>query len=238
MNQNICSTLSDIATADFDIIDEVIGAASQTIEKAHELGLFMSKSSRQSSEAISLIGETTVWINNVKRRIDSYSAADALRLADLFDFMHRIASQRPADTTFINRIILRAFDARIHGDKTVDEYILYRAIRAAVNRRDKAFLGRPLDWLCISEEQWYNEASLGYEHTTLSAYDIINRTSILLESDLFVYEGLNQMEFKRQLAENTRRYLDNPDANDTKMRFGVGLYRKAASGITANVVAL
>ncbi len=213
MNQNICSTLSDIATADFDIIDEVIGAASQTIEKANELGLFMSKSSRQSREAVQLIRETAVWLINVKNRIDSYSAADALRLADVFDIMHRIASQRPADTTFINRIVLRAFEARIHGDKTVDEYILYRAIKAAVNRRDKAFLSRPLDWLCISEERWYNEATLGYEHTVLSAYDIINRSSILLESDLFAYEGRNQMEFKRQLAENTRRYLGKNNNN-------------------------
>ncbi len=193
MNRNFYSTLSDIAAVDFDIIDEVIEAASQAIAKADGLGLFMSKPSRQSREAIQLIRETAVWLINVKNRIDSYSAADALRLTDVFDIMHRIVSQRPADTTFINRIILRAFDARIHGDKTVDEYILYRAIRAAVNRRDKAFLGRPLDWLCISEERWYNEASLGYEHTTLSAYDIINRTSILLESDLFAYEGRNQM---------------------------------------------
>ena len=88
----------------------------------------------------------------------------------------------------------------IHGDKDVDEYIMFRTIRKAVSQRDKAFFDKPLSWSCMALERWYKEAVKGYDNTMLSDYDIQSRINILLESDLYAYAGSNQDEFKQRLA--------------------------------------
>lgn len=132
---------------------------------------------------------------------------------------------QPVDRTFVNGIILRAFDARIHGDKTVDEYMLYRAIHSRIIRKDKAFFDRPLRWLCLCNKCWYDEAIAGYDKTDLATYDIINRASILMDADLYAYEGRNQAMFKQHLAATTRRYLDNYDATDPRARFAAEQFR-------------
>lgn len=207
---------ADILAIDFDRVDEVIDCASRILDRANELKLFLPETSRQSREAMRLIREATTWVNNVKSHIDSYSAGEALPLIDVFDLVHRIACLQPADRAFINDIILKAFEAKIHGDITVDEYMLYRAVHSRISRKDKAFFDRPLKWLCMCNKCWHDEAIAGYDKTGLPVYDIINRASILLEADLYAYEGRNQKAFKQHLVETTRHYLDNYDATDRK----------------------
>lgn len=190
----------DIDSAALNRVDRLIDSASRILDRADGLNLFLPGTSRQSRDAMRLIREAATWVGNVKSRFDSFSAGEALSLVDFFDLMHRIACQQPADRAFVNDIILRAFEARIHGDKTVDEYLLYRAIHARIINKDKAFLDRPLSWLCLTLDRWHKEARAGYGKTTLPAYDIISRASILMESDLFAYEGRNQRSFKQHLA--------------------------------------
>lgn len=221
------NTASDIRAIDFNRAEEVIECASRILDKANELKLFLPETSRQSREAMRLIREATTLVNNVKSHIESFSAGETLSLIDTFDLVHRIASLQPADRTLVNGIILRAFDARIHGDKTVDEYMLYRAIHARIIRKDKAFFDRPLKWLCQTLGGWHKEAIGGYDKTCLSVYDIINRASILMDADLYAYEGSNQAMFKQHLAAATRHYLDHYDAADPKARFAAERFRYA-----------
>jgi len=63
---------------------------------------------------------------------------DALKLIDTYEFMFRIAFQYPAKSEELNKVKLAAFDAMMHGDKAVDEYLMFRVIRNAVSQRDKA----------------------------------------------------------------------------------------------------
>lgn len=219
---------SDIFAIDFSRAEEVIECASRILDKANELNLFLPGTSRQSREAMRLIREATTWVNNLKSHIESFSAGEALSLIDTFDLVHRIASLQPVDRTLVNGIILRAFEARIHGDKTVDEYMLYRAIHARIIRNDKAFFDRPLRWLCMCNKCWYDEAIAGYDKTDLAAYDIINRTSILMDADLYAYEGRNQKAFKQHLAATIRHYLDNYDATDPKAHYAAERFRYAS----------
>ena len=145
-------------------------------------------------------------------------------MIDVYDLLHRVTYRRPADRGFVNGIILKALEARIHGDRSVDEYVLYRAIRSGIGRKDKAFFDRPLQWLCLTEESWYNEAVNGYDRSRLSDYDILNRAAILRETDLFAFECSNQTTFKRRLLNNTRHYLDNYTDPDPKTHLALNRY--------------
>ncbi len=214
----------DLPSVDFDNVDVVTESASQMLASANELGLFMSQTSRQSVNARRFVEDATVWISNVRKQIDAYPIGKALALIDVYDLLYRITYQHPADRNFVNGIILKALEARIHGDRSVDEYVLYRAIRSGIGRKDKAFFDRPLQWLCLTEESWYNEAVNGYDRSRLSDYDILNRAAILLETDLFAFEGSNQTTFKRRLLNNTRHYLDNYTAPDPKTHLALNRY--------------
>lgn len=214
----------DILAINFNRAEEVINSGARILDRANELKLFLPETSRQSRDAIRLIREATTWVNNVKSHIESHSAGDALSLIDAFDLVHRIACLQPADRTLVNGIILRAFEARIHGDKTVDEYMLYRAIHSRIIRQDKAFFDRPLTWLCLTLGCWHKEAVGGYDKTHLPVYDIINRASILMEADLYAYEGRNQKAFKQHLVDTSRHYLDIYNATDRKAQFAAQQY--------------
>lgn len=222
----------DLSSVDFDNIDVVTESASQMLASANELGLFMTQTSRQSLNAKRFVEDATVWISNVRKQIDAYPIGKALALIDVYDLLHRVTYQRPADRSFVNGIILKAFEERIHGDRSVDEYELYRAIRSGIGRKDKAFFGRPLQWLCLTEESWYNEAVKGYDRSRLSDYDILNRAAILLETDLFAFEGSNQTAFKHRLINSTRHYLDNYTAPDPKTHVALNRYLSTSADLS------
>lgn len=225
-------TSFDLSSVDFDNVDVVTESASQMLASANELGLFMTQTSRQSVNARRFVEDATVWISNVRKQIDVYPIGKALALIDVYDLLHRVTYLRPADRGFINGIILKALEARIHGDRSVDEYVLYRAIRSGIGRKDKAFFDRPLQWLCLTEESWYNEATKGYDRSRLSDYDILNRAAILLETDLFAFEGSNQTAFKHRLLNSTRHYLDNYTAPDPKTHLALNRYLSTSANLS------
>lgn len=208
MNVKLCSSSPDIRIAAFTDAGHAAAMAAQIIGKAEELGLFQPHASRQSREALRLIADASAWIRSVTDCLNAYTPGEALRIADAYDLIHRIAHRRPASQQTLGNIALRAFDARLKGDSTVDEYDLYRAIQSAINRKEKAFLGRPLSWLCSRLERWHREAAKGYSRTALSDYDILSRATILLQTDLYAFEGSRQADFKRRLAAAIRPLLD------------------------------
>lgn len=232
---NQIQTPLNLSSVDFDNVDNVTESASQMLASANELGLFMTQTSRQSVNARRFVEDATVWISNVRKQIDSYPVGKALDLIDVYDLLYRVTYQRPADRGFVNGIILKALEARIHGDRSVDEYVLYRAIRSGINRKDKAIFGRPLQWLCLTEESWYNEAVKGYDRSRLSDYDILNRATILLETDLFAFEGSNQTTFKRRLLNRTRHYLDNYTAPDPKTHLALNRFLSLSAALLSRL---
>lgn len=125
--------------------------------------------------------------------------SDAVRILDSYGIMYRIANRGPVKPIGIDSVKLAAFEALIRGEKNNDEYIMFRLISKTIRIREKNFLGKPLKWSCLKEYQWHKETKEGFDRTKLSDYDIINRTSILLESDRYVFEGSHQLDFKRQI---------------------------------------
>lgn len=225
---SIADKVLDLSTVDFNNVDEINGFAYALINAGNSIGLYLSATPLQSREAIQIYQTAKGWTNTVRRQLSTMRPGDALRLIDSYEFMHRIAFQCPAKPEELNKVKLAAFDAMIHGDKSVDEYIMFRAIRNAVRQRDKAFFDKPLTWSCISEERWHKEALLGFDRTRLSDYDIINRVTILLESDLYAYEGRNQDQFKKSLAEQYLHYLDGYTSPDRRTENALENFRLLA----------
>lgn len=225
---NQIQTLLDLSSVDFDKVDEVNRFAGNLINFGSSLGAIGGPTRIQSKEGIAIYQAAKGWVEAVKNRLLTMSPSDAVCVIDTYEIMYRIVNRTSVKPVEIDNVKLAAFDAMIRGDKNVDEYIMFRLIRNAISHREKAFLDKPLTWSCIKEEQWHKEAKAGFVQTELSDYDILNRTSILLESDLYAFEGRQQMDFKRQLFNCTRHYLDNYDATDSKTQFAVEQYLYAS----------
>ena len=208
----------------FDSVDETIEEATRIFACANEYRLFLSDASWQTREARKLVGRAACWVNIVRSRLDSYSYGEALKLAEVYDLMQRIAFKLPADKGFSNKIILSAFDAMIHGDREVDQYMMYKAIVRAVHQREKDFFDKPLTWVCLCLDIWYRQAIEGFDRVKISDYDILSRVNILLEADLTAYEGSRQQQFKQCLFEQHRHYLDNHDTTDRRMAAAVAKF--------------
>lgn len=204
---------------------ETIEEASRIINRADDLRLFLNDTSRQSREAIEIVRLASEWVKTVESGFNSYTPGDALLLTDHYDLMHRVAFRLPADKKVLDRIILRAFDARIHGDKSVDEYILYKAVERRIWQREKAFLDKPLTWLSLSLGEWHKQALKGFDHAELSDYDIISRVNILLNTDLTAFEGRNQQSFKQRLFNRHRRFLNYVDSANLLMTCALNDFR-------------
>lgn len=212
----------------FCCVDNTIEEACRIVNYANDIRLFLPNTSRQSREARTVMKLANDWVKTVDSLFESYTPGEALKIADAYDLMHRIAYNQPADKETINKIFLKAFDALIQGDKGVDQYVLFKAIERRARQREQAFLNKPLTWIFQSLDEWHKQAVKGFDRRYLSDYDIISRVNILLDADLFAFEGRNQKTFKQRLAEQHHQYLDNYDAADRKNRSEVERFRYAS----------
>lgn len=209
----------------FDSLDNTIEEARKIFNQANDLFLFLPDTSRQTREARKVLRNAFDWVKIVEGRLNFYSVGDALKLTDAYDLMHRMAYNQPADKETINKIILKAFAALIHGDKDVDPYVLFKAIERHARHREQAFLDKPLTWTCRCLDEWHKQAVKGFDLTYLSDYDILSRVNILLDADLYAFEGHNQQKFKQRLAEQHRHYLDDYTASDWRIEIGLENFR-------------
>lgn len=210
-------------------IFESIEEASRILNRADDLRLFLNDTSRQSREAKEVVRLATEWVRMVEECFNSLTPGEALLLADYYALMHMVAFRSLADKALLDRIILNAFDARIHGDKSVNEYILYKAIECRVWQREQAFLDKPLTWLGLCISEWHKQALKGFAHTELSDYDIICRVNILLDTDLAAFEGRNQQDFKQRLFNHYRSFLDYDEPADLLMTSAINHFRDLSS---------
>lgn len=150
--------------------------------------------------------------NKFVRRLDMelprMNAGDAFMIISSYDFAYRVAYGRGAEQSFIGKYTLNAFESLIKGDKSIDEYEMYRAIELAIRLRNRAFLDRPLRWNSISLERWYKTFQTGKAMVPMSDYDTIMCISILLSADLGCILGSREESFKKYLFTNHSHYLD------------------------------
>ncbi|MDE5673997.1 MAG: hypothetical protein K2I16_10000 [Muribaculaceae bacterium] len=106
--------------------------------------------------------------------------------------------------------IISAFNARIAGDRSIDDYALFRDISSGINRPGgKPLFGRPLQWCAMMLDRWHKEFKTGRGDKELPVYDTLQRVSILMDSDLWAFETRNEARFKQLLFDNHRHLLNN-----------------------------
>lgn len=170
----------------------------QIIAEYESLGGFHSTAS--TPELAELQRRAEEWTLVYESRVDSLSAGEALQQLGDYDILHRIAFGKAPRKEFINGIKLRAFDAYMRGDKTVDIYILHSAIACELRNRNVAFIGAPLDWHCRMIDRWHRQFRRGFTLEPLRDYDTASRVRALLAADLRPYEGSNEAAYKRTLS--------------------------------------
>ena len=122
--------------------------------------------------------------------------------------------------------ILADFEARIRGDKSIDPYLLYRGINAGIAKRDPRYLGCPLQWSTAMLDRWYKDitgantgsSSRGATTEGTTLYDLLQKTAILMETDLWFYEGANQKAFKQRLLTSLRPLFYKAEQFDSRTR--------------------
>ncbi|MDE6239739.1 MAG: hypothetical protein K2M54_07080 [Muribaculaceae bacterium] len=202
----------DASTAvDYSNVDDATGYATLILAVANEAGLLLLNGNKQSFEAIQTMKLAKEWIYNVKTKIGEMEAGQAMDMLAPYDLMHRLAHHSPTPKAFADEYLLKAFEARIHGDDSVNEYHLYRFIKEKLDRRDKTYFGRPLEWYASSLDRWFKKFKNGSAIETMSDYDTLEIVSILMSEDLYAFTGSDQNTFKKNLFDNYRHLLDNID---------------------------
>lgn len=154
------------------------------------------------------------WVGKVEDNILALSAGDSLTIIGVYDLVHRIAFNRAANGNYLAKHKLNAFDAYIHGDKTVNQYLLQKVVSLEIRRGNKVFMDKPLQWECSCLDRWHKQFRYGKSADPISDYDTIQRVKSLLDSDLWAFETRNEDSFKQRLFDNHCHYLDNADALD------------------------
>lgn len=253
--------LLEAKPADFSDTEDITGFALLICQAASYGGLFLGNGCNRA--LITRVRKAAKdWVQAVRRRIDTIPVSDALTIINIYDPVHRIAYGSPADSAFINRHTLAAFNSLTRpdgptpcdkptsatialssdkpasaleapsGDKlasatetlpgnkpastteTVNPYTLFWQIKLGLNRKDRAYFFRPLQWYTTTLTRWYNDLSAPRTSSPISTYDTIQRVSILLQTDLRPYNLPDQDAFKQHLFNTHRHLLDDLSAYD------------------------
>ncbi len=212
--------ITTISTYGFATVEEAIASGTALCKTANDAGIFLHDDdpARDRLTLKRVRRESKDWLKAVRKQIDTIPVGDALKLLGTYDSVHRVAYGTPVDPAFLNKYTMAAFESRIRGNQEVDPYILYRQINAGIARRDPLYLGRPLQWSTTILDRWYKELSGGYntfgggqsrsgkesDKPADTLYDRLQKASILMETDLWAYEGANQKAFKQQLYDKCR----------------------------------
>ncbi len=153
------------------------------------------------------------WLTETTVALPTYTPGSALTITNCYDLIHRIAYRTPANQAILNRYILRALEASLHKDPSVDLYQLHRTVTDQITNHNPTFLAaRPLQWQCQYLDHWHKQFRYGRSLTPLSPYDTIQRVSILLTANLWPYETANEPRFKQKLFDNHRHYINTPSS--------------------------
>ena len=194
--------IPDVGMVDFNDPMDVESYVGLMIQAGNELDAFM-PDFRPTAAWIRVRKTAKEVTGRLEALFPSMSPAQKMMCETAYDLAHRIAYYSPADQSILNKHLLEAFDARIHGDKTVDKYVLHRCIDRRLFQRDKAFFDKPLVWTSYCMSDWFKS-----QDKRKSDYDQISQTTILLDSRLGAYVSGNPEQYKKELFNRNRRYLD------------------------------
>ncbi|MDE6400000.1 MAG: hypothetical protein K2M27_08650 [Muribaculaceae bacterium] len=198
--------------------EDVNASAIAILGHAEAAGMFGGKAS-VGGEKSDAIRRSREWIDAVRNSIDSMTPGDALSVISSFDAIHRVAFGVPADTAYLDRYRLAAFEAYLSGDTSVDPYMLFRTVSSEVERRNKAYLGLPVAWECDCLGRWFSNFRYGTSRIRQSLRDTVCQVTALLSADLRAFTP-HPEAFKRRLLANHSHLLPPPDSHSRLSTIG------------------
>lgn len=212
--------LLDINLVNFEDPFEIGGFVSLLGQIGGNMGMAMKnfKPTRESNELRQIANK---MVRKLDELLPKMSPANALLVISAYDMAHRFAYGSPADPKAQNKYILQAFDAMIHGDKDVDEYILYHVIENKILLKDKTYLDKPLQWVTTSQDRWFKNFANGTSQSDISDYDTIQQVSVVLRSNLWFYLGNDEYKFKKELYRNYNQLIDDCDISNPKIYIAI-----------------
>lgn len=222
-------TVNELNTSavDFEKPDEANKFADTICQAASESGMFTAIC-RPERECKDIRRSAKQWLKEVDERLGTLSPAEALKAIACYDIIHRIGYGTPAYPETISKTVLRAFEAFIHGDKSIDEYELFRYISAGLGRREKVYFGRMLEWHSMCLDRWHRQFRYGTCLDKISEYDRLQRVSILLESNLSAFEAHNEAAFKQRLLNAHKHYLDTAAEEASPLAIALANFQSAS----------
>ena len=193
---------------DYSNVCDATGYATLILSVANDAGMLYPTGNKQSYEAIQTIKLAKEWVYNVRTNICKMEAGHAMDMLAPYDLMHRLAHHSSTPKAFADEYLLKAFEARVHGDRSVNEYHLYRFIKEKLERRDRTYFGPLLEWYSVSLDRWFKKFKNGLSTENLSDYDALEIISVLISEDLFAFVGHDQNTFKRRLFANHNHLFD------------------------------
>lgn len=217
----------NIGSVDFNNVGDVNGFANLLIACASADG-------RQSIATTHILSLAKAWINYVQPRLMRMTAGDALSLFPIYDLVHRIAYNKPADSDIAVRFIFRAFEAHIHGDSSVDIYHLYRMIRKEIRRQNMSFFDRPLMWCSTIIERWFKNFTNAGSGITPSPYNILSQSEILINDDLFINDMASD-SFKYEVFKSSYHFLNKIEEMDINTLDAATLFLDASAQYLSSI---
>ena len=155
------------------------------------------------------------WIEKAEQSLPGYTPGEALETIVAYDFIHRLAYNAAPIPDLIDRHVLRAFEAMLQGDAAINKFTLFRRISFGLRSNSPLYTGRPLKWQSHQLARWHKEIKNNPNNqrdinnpNNQSNKEDIEKISILLETDLFPFEGTNEVAFKQTLFSTHRHLLD------------------------------
>ena len=196
--------LPSIEIVDFADPVEVDAYAGLMAQMADDLGAFKS-TFVPTAEWNCLRVTAKEFVKRLEAQFAVMSPAQKILCDSAYNLAYRMAYAKTTAPRIVNDNLLEAFDAKIHGDRAVDEYALFRSIEHRIKQRDPHFFDKPLAWNSICVDRW-----LKHQYDRKSDYDRLNQVAILLNSRLGAFLGSEQDAFKERLFDSTRHYFEKP----------------------------
>lgn len=154
-----------------------------------------------SGEERMLRHEIKSYLPIMLERIENGSAKDVFELKDLYEMSSSMAGVR-LSSDFVPRQFVRAVGLWLKGDKSISEEELMLMLRPVIQRDIRAVDDRYSSWYFDLEERWLDELEYSRGFESVSFSQSMQRFSLLLREDLWMYYSDNADRVKQRWVKN------------------------------------
>lgn len=108
--------------------DDIFARTHLIVMRAQNAGNFVFDGHEPTEEEVEIQMDAKKLANHIERLLDTCKDEDILLLADLFDNVYRIGYNKVPDSSYMNRLYRRAFEAWKSGNRNIEESSVFAMI--------------------------------------------------------------------------------------------------------------